>query len=338
MNAPLTAATTYAKSLNAALLALMHEDERIHFLGEDILDPYGGAFKISKGLSSAFPDRVITTPISEAGFTGLATGMALRGLRPIVEIMFGDFLAIVADQIINHMAKFVTMYGRDLEVPVVVRTPMGGGRGYGATHSQSLEKLFLGTPNLTVVAPSHAHDPGKLLRNAAMLSRPVLFIEHKMLYPEPLVESGGALTIQPLTDEAFPTVLMKNFSHGSADVLIVAYGGMSRLLAPLAGQMAEEEINLVIALPSLLSPMTVQPLLPLATECGRILVVEEGTAGFDWGAEVAAQLYAATYRNLKAPIARLASRPEIIPTSTAGENAMLVSAADIESKILELLA
>lgn len=338
MNAAISTPTTYAKALNAALIAMMREDDRVHFLGEDILDPYGGAFKISKGLSSAYPDRVITTPISEAGFTGLATGMALRGLRPIVEIMFGDFLAIAADQIVNHMAKFVTMYGRTMDVPIVVRTPMGGGRGYGATHSQSLEKLFFGTPNLTIVAPSHAHDPGKLLRNAVALGRPVLFIEHKMLYPENLLESGGALTIENLTGDPFPIVLVKNFSRGTADVLIVAYGGMSRLLAPLARQMADEEINLAIVLPSCLSPLTIDPILPLASACGRVLVVEEGTAGFDWGAEVAAQIYAGTYRTLKAPIARLASKPEIIPTSTAGENAMLVGAADIEAKILELLA
>jgi len=338
MNAPVATPTTYAKALNGALLAMMREDERIHFLGEDILDPYGGAFKISKGLSSAYPDRVITTPISEAGFTGLATGMALRGLRPIVEIMFGDFLAICADQIVNHMAKFVTMYGRTIDVPVVVRTPMGGGRGYGATHSQSLEKLFLGTPSLTVVAPSHAHEPGKLLRNAVALAQPVLFIEHKMLYPEALLETGGPLTVETLTGDPFPTVLVKNFTRGSADVLIVAYGGMSRLLAPLARQMASEEINLSIVLPSCLSPLTIDPILPLATACGRVLVVEEGTAGFDWGAEVATQIYAGAYRALKAPIARLASRPEIIPTSTVGENAMLVGAGDIEAKILELVA
>jgi pyruvate/2-oxoglutarate/acetoin dehydrogenase E1 component len=338
MNAPISPPPTYAKALNAALLAMMREDERVHFLGEDILDPYGGAFKISKGLSTAFPDRVITTPISEAGFTGLATGMALRGLRPIVEIMFGDFLAIAADQIVNHMAKFVTMYGRTIDVPIVVRTPMGGGRGYGATHSQSLEKLFFGTPNLTVVAPSHAHDPGWLLRNAVGLGRPVLFIEHKMLYPESLLESGGSLVVETLTGDPFPTVLVKNFTRGVADVLIVAYGGMSRLLAPLSRQMADEEINLAIVLPSCLSPLSIDPILPLASDCGRVLVVEEGTSGFDWGAEVAAQLYAGAYRKLKAPIARLASRPEIIPTSTAGENAMLVGAADIEAKILELLA
>jgi pyruvate/2-oxoglutarate/acetoin dehydrogenase E1 component len=231
MNAAISTPTTYAKALNAALIAMMREDDRVHFLGEDILDPYGGAFKISKGLSSAYPDRVITTPISEAGFTGLATGMALRGLRPIVEIMFGDFLAIAADQIVNHMAKFVTMYGRTMDVPIVVRTPMGGGRGYGATHSQSLEKLFFGTPNLTIVAPSHAHDPGKLLRNAVALGRPVLFIEHKMLYPENLLESGGALTIENLTGDPFPTALVKNFSRGTADVLIVAYGGMRRSIS-----------------------------------------------------------------------------------------------------------
>ena len=132
----------------------MTADERVILMGEDILDPYGGAFKVTRGLSSAFPDRVLAAPISEAGMVGAAAGMALRGLRPGVEIMFGDFLTLAADQLINHIAKFRWMYNDQVRVPLVVRTPMGGRRGYGPTHSQTLEKLFLGIPGLTVLAPS----------------------------------------------------------------------------------------------------------------------------------------------------------------------------------------
>ena len=128
-------------------------------LGEDILDPYGGAFKVTRGLSTDFPTRVRTTPISEAAIAGVSAGLALAGFRPIAEIMFGDFLALCFDQIANHISKYGAMYDGAATCPVVIRTPSGGGRGYGPTHSQSLEKHFLGIPHLRVVAGSLWHDP-----------------------------------------------------------------------------------------------------------------------------------------------------------------------------------
>ena len=138
---------------------------------------------MTRGLSDAFPDQVVTTPISEAGIVGLGIGLALRGFRPVVEIMFGDFITLAADQLINHAAKFRWMYNDQVRVPLVIRTPMGGGRGYGPTHSQSLEKIFLGIPGLQVLAPSAFGDPGDLLYAAVINSNdPVIFIEHKLLY------------------------------------------------------------------------------------------------------------------------------------------------------------
>ena len=194
--------TTVLDSLNAGLHRALAADERVHLLGEDILDPYGGAFKVTKGLSTAFPDRVLTTPVSEAGIVGLATGMALRGLRPIVEIMFGDFTTLVVDQVVNHAAKFRSMYNQQVRVPLVIRTPMGGRRGYGATHSQSLEKLFLGVPGLRVLAPTAMADPGALLADAVLGTEdPVLFVEHKILYLSPLWDAAAsadfAATVSP---------------------------------------------------------------------------------------------------------------------------------------------
>ncbi|MEW6094710.1 MAG: alpha-ketoacid dehydrogenase subunit beta, partial [Chloroflexota bacterium] len=144
-------AKTVLDSLNSALHHATDTDPRVYILGEDILDPYGGAFKVTRGLSTKFPDRVLTTPISEAGIVGVSSGMALRGLRPVAEIMFGDFVTLAADQLVNHASKFRWMYNDNVRVPMVVRAPMGGRRGYGPTHSQSLEKLFLGVPGLKVV-------------------------------------------------------------------------------------------------------------------------------------------------------------------------------------------
>jgi pyruvate/2-oxoglutarate/acetoin dehydrogenase E1 component len=168
----------------------MENDASVYVLGEDILDPYGGAFKVTRGLSTKFPGRVLTTPISEAAIIGVANGMALRGLRPVAEIMFGDFLTLSADQLVNHAAKFRWMYNNNVHVPLVVRTPMGGRRGYGPTHSQSLEKMFLGTPGMKVVAPNTLGNPGQLLEEAIRDEDPVLFVEHKLLYTCRLLESG----------------------------------------------------------------------------------------------------------------------------------------------------
>ena len=329
---------TYGESLNQALHAMFAARQDTYLLGEDIEDPYGGAFKISKGLHAAYPERVRTTPISEATIIGVATGMALRGLRPIAEIMFGDFLCLCADQIINHLTKFPGMYGKELSVPVVIRTPMGGGRGYGATHSQSLEKHFLGVVGLQVVAPGHAHDAGALLQAAVEEhDGPLLFVEHKLLYPEPLLSSGDGLEVTQPEDGLFPTMVISNAPEESPDVTIIAYGGMSRLLVPLLQQMREEEINLEVLLPASLSPLPIKTLAAYAARSGRVLVVEEGMAGFGFGSEVAASLHAALGTKLAAPVKRVASGPGIIPNARAAEDALLVHATQIEEAIEALL-
>jgi len=165
---------TVLDSLNQGLLSALGADEKVYLLGEDILDPYGGAFKLTRGCSTAFPEQVIPTPISEAGLAGVATGMALRGLRPVLEIMFGDFTTLLADQLINHISKFRWMYNGSVSLPLLIRTPMGGRRGYGPTHSQTMEKLFLGVPGLTVLAPSQFEidddSPGRLLEKTILNS------------------------------------------------------------------------------------------------------------------------------------------------------------------------
>src|SRR3954469_19909806 len=143
----------------------MAEDPRVWLLGQDVRDPYGGAFKISRGLSSRFPDRVLSTPISEGGAVGVAGGLALVGDRPIVEIMFGDFLALAFDPILNFLSKSVTMYGRDVPMNVIIRCPVGGNRGYGPTHSQSPQKHLIGIPHLELYETSPFHDNIPLIRH-----------------------------------------------------------------------------------------------------------------------------------------------------------------------------
>ena len=152
-------------SLNDALRRMLAKDERVILLGEDLHDPYGGAFKVTAGLSTEFAGRVISTPISEAGLVGASIGLALAGYRPVAEIMFADFITLAMDQIYNHAVKFPAMFD-GMRIPLVVRTPSGGRRGYGPTHSQSPENLMTAVPGLTVVFPSHRHDVGRLLEHA----------------------------------------------------------------------------------------------------------------------------------------------------------------------------
>ena len=144
-------------SIRDALYKLLETQKEVLILGQDIIDPYGGAFKITKGLSSKYPERIISTPISEAGMVGLATGLAIDGFKPIVEIMFGDFIGLTFDQLLNHTSKYPQMF-EGKTCSVVIRTPMGGRRGYGPTHSQTIEKHFLGIPKLNVLAVNQFLD------------------------------------------------------------------------------------------------------------------------------------------------------------------------------------
>ena len=172
------------QAINRALGSLLEHDSRVVLLGEDLHEPYGGAFKVTAGLSTAFADRVISTPISEAGITGAGIGLAMHGARPIVEIMFADFLTLCMDQIYNHAVKFPGMFP-DVTVPLVIRTPVGGRRGYGPTHSQNPENLMVSVPGLTVVFGSHRHNTGQLLVDAVeRWPNPTVFLEHKLLYGE----------------------------------------------------------------------------------------------------------------------------------------------------------
>ncbi|MBK8799640.1 MAG: hypothetical protein IPM07_26545 [Anaerolineales bacterium] len=356
---------SYLDSLRNALHTILDADPQAVVLGEDILDPYGGAFKVTKGLSTRFPDRVRTTPICEASIVGMSVGMALRGLHPIAEIMFGDFVTLAADQIVNHAAKYPAMYNGQVRVPLVIRTPMGGGRGYGPTHSQSLERLFFGIPHLRIVAASQLHDAGALLRQAVADPQPVIFVENKLLYPMELmrgegrgargeigrlgdweigdwegVKAGGVVQMTERADRfAYPVALARNYGEGETpDVTVIAYGGMSRLLVPLLERLAGEEIRLLVCLPSCISPLDAAPLVEAARQSGRVLVVEEGPVAFGWGAEVAAQVSVQAADRLLAPVARLGAAPTVIPAAKTLEETVLPSASSIEAAIFELIS
>ncbi len=346
---------TVLDSLNRALRTALESDPRVYVLGEDILDPYGGAFKVTRGLSTKFPDRVLTTPISEAAIVGVANGLALRGLRPVAEIMFGDFVTLIADQLVNHAAKFRWMYNDNVRVPVVVRAPMGGRRGYGPTHSQSLEKLFLGVPGLKVVAPNALGDPGDLLLAAIADEDPVLFVEHKLLYTRPLLEVGtGELADYEIESfgAPFTNYVLRN-TNSAARLTIATYGYNFELARAAATElMMEHEIFCDLVLFSQLSPFELSPLFDSLArtlrhgsgQAGKLLTVEEGGLTLGWGAEVAARAVESSNdlphggaARSRYCIRRVAARDLPIANSRPLEDAILPSVKDIVDAALNIL-
>jgi pyruvate/2-oxoglutarate/acetoin dehydrogenase E1 component len=335
-------ATNVLSSLNSALHRMLSEDPRVVVLGEDILDPYGGTFKVTRGLSSRFPERVLTTPLSEAGFTALAAGMAIRGLRPVVEIMFGDFLMLAADQIVNHIGKYRWMYNDQVRVPLVVRTPMGGRRGYGPTHSQTLEKHFIGAPGWHVVAPSPFHEPGTLLRRAVLEDDdPVLFIENKTMYARPVREAPLDGRVGDFhartTSDRYPTVTLSFDCFGSADVTLVTYGGMAELAATAAEQLLmREEIFCELVVPAILSPINLDPILESLRRTGKLVVCEEGTQAAGWGAELIAAVSDRAFELFQAPPLRVAAKDLPIANTNTLETAILPQLDDIDQAVLRV--
>jgi pyruvate/2-oxoglutarate/acetoin dehydrogenase E1 component len=330
---------TYLESLNTCLRQALENSQDVVLFGEDLMDPYGGAFKVTRGLQRDFPARVFTTPISEAALAGLANGMALRGLRPVVEIMFGDFLGLCMDQLLNHASKFRVMYNNRVSVPITVRTPMGGGRGYGPTHSQSIERLFFGIPELRVVAPSVFSEAGKVLARAIFDDMPVLFIEHKLLYPAELVSSSvPGLRVETKSDEfGYPVSMIRNYESGKADVSLITYGGMSRFAPSILQRLAEEEIKVLACVPSLIKPLPISLMEETAAESGRVVVAEEASVAWGWGAELSARLHDSLFRRLHKPVRRVGALAGVIPAARSLEQAVLPSGEDIERALLEIL-
>jgi len=268
--------------------------------------------------------------------------MAMRGLKPIVEIMFGDFITLAADQIVNHATKFNMMYANKVNVPLVIRTPMGGGRGYGPTHSQSLEKYFLGVPGLSVIAPSHFHNPGELIKHAVLKdNNPVLFIEHKGLYAVKLeLESKMPLKISTkYENNNYPTVIVRNYENENIDpdVILITYGGTSILIENIMQQMFYEEIKITTILPSLISKPSLKIIKESIRSCKNVITIEEGTESFNWGAEIGSLLYENLGNNCP-KIYRVSATNTIIPAAKHLENALLPSAESIENIILEVLS
>lgn len=314
--------------LNEALHELFGSRPRLVMIGEDIADPYGGAFGISRGLSTSFPDRVITTPISEAAITGMAGGMAMLGDEVIVEIMFGDFIALAFDPIVNFITKSVTMYGRHARMPIIVRCPSGGNRGYGPTHSQNMHKHFIGIPNLSLFELSPLHPVRPLLEQILDRGLPAVFFEDKVLYTQP--RCGGQTG-----DEIFKFSTDRGWGEAyiaddPAEWAIIAPGGMvRRVLQAMRKAVLEDEVVSHLLTPAQLFPLDLDPVVEVLRTARRILVVDDGPAGGGWPVVVADAIHRALWDVLGAPVQLLQPNCEVIPAARHLEQRLLVQEPSI---------
>jgi len=320
---------TYVEALNEALREEMRRDERVFLMGEDIGPYWEGAFKVTKGLAKEFgTERVRDTAISEACIVGAAVGAALTGMRPVAEIMFGDLLALAMDQIANQAAKIRYMFGGQLKVPLVIRSPFGAGRSIAAHHSQSLEAWFMHTPGLKVAVPSTAYDAKGLLKTAIRGDDPVMFFEHKICYT----------TKSLIPDEDYLIPFGKaDVKREGKDVTVFATFWMTHQALKAADQLSERGIDAEVIDPRTLVPLDKETIIKSVKKTGRLLIAEEDCKTCGVGAEIAAIVVEEAFDYLESPIKRLAEPDTPIPFSPVLENFVIPDDKAIVKGVEELL-
>lgn len=320
--------STFSQAINQALREEMRKDKNVFLMGEDI-GVYGGAFGVTKGLIDEFgPERVRNTPISEAAIVGTAIGAATLGMRPIVEIMFMDFITLAMDQIVNHAAKLSYIYGGQVKVPLVIRTPAGAKGGYGASHSQSLDSWFMHVPGLKVVAPSNPYDAKGLLKSAILDDNPVIFIENKVLYSQ---------TGEVPEKEYLVPLSKAEIKREGSDLTIIAYSRMVPLSLKSADELKKKGKNIeVIDLRSLL-PIDIGLIGESVKKTGRVVIVEEGCKTEGVGAEISSQIMENYFDYLDAPIKRVAAVNIPIPCTPVLENLAIPAEDEIIKAVNSIL-
>jgi pyruvate dehydrogenase E1 component beta subunit len=311
--------TTYIKAITSTLAEAMRADKRVFVLGEDVAE--GGPYTATAGLAEEFGRaRVLDTPISEAAITGVAIGAAQSGMRPVLEIMFVDFITLALDQLVNGAAKAHFMSGGQLTVPLVLRTQGGAGQRGGAQHSQSLESWLTHVPGLKVVMPSRAVDAAGLLAAAIADPNPVVFVENKTLYfrkenvpePRPAVAIGEAAVLR-----------------AGRDVTIVALSRLVHDALEAAELLAAEGIEAEVVDPRTLVPLDLETIVWSVGRTHRLVVAHEAVVHGGFGAEIAAQVQTAAFDHLDAPIVRVGAPFSPVPLSPPLEDAYLPGTEDI---------
>ena len=331
-----------AESLRDAIAEEMVRDSTVFCIGEDIAVPggWGGAFTVTLGLEDRFPDRMINTPIAELGFFGVAIGAALMGMRPIVDVQYGDFLFLASDQIINNAAKMRYMSGGDCKVPLVVRVPVGA-TGRGSQHAQNMERYFIGVPGLKAVAVSNAYDAKGILKSAVRDDNPVMIFEHKLLYGSKgaRAESGAVDATSDIPEKEFTVPLDKAvIRREGSDVTILGWLLMAHFSMFAAETLAVDSIHAEVIDVRSLSPIDYETIGPSVQKTGRVVIVEEGPKTGGVSAEIAAGLLERFGEYLQAPILRVASPDVPVPFSPILENAYRPDARRIAEAVRGLLS
>jgi pyruvate/2-oxoglutarate/acetoin dehydrogenase E1 component len=320
---------TMAEAVREAISEEMRRDPRVFVIGEDVAEA-GTPFKVLSGLAGEFGvHRVVDTPISEPGFTGIAVGAAMTGMRPIVDIMFGDFITLIMDQMVNQAAKIHYMSGGRFKVPMVLRTTLGATRRSAAQHSQSLHALFSHIPGLKVVIPSTPADAKGLLTSAIRDDNPVAFFEHKMMFRNkgPVPEGEFAIPFG-----------VADIKRSGKDITIIATSSMVSVALSAAQQLAQKGIEAEVVDPRTIFPLDKVTLIDSAKKTGRVLVIDEGYTRFGITAEIASVIAEGAFYYLDAPVRRLGAMDVPIPFSPALEDLTVPNVATVTAAAESLFA
>jgi pyruvate dehydrogenase E1 component beta subunit len=320
---------TYRQALNDTLGEELARDGQVLLLGEEI-GKFQGSYRITEGLQAEFgAKRVVDTPIAEEGFVGLAIGAAMLGLRPVVEIMTINFILVAIDQIVNHASKIHYMFGGQVKVPLVVRTPSGGVGQLAATHSQSFENWFAYCPGLKVVAPATPYDAKGLLRAAIRDDDPVIFIESLALYDtKGEVPEGGDYTVP---------IGVAEVKRAGTDITVATYSRMTVVALQVAAQLAEEGISVEVVDLRSLRPLDRPTLVASVQKTGRAVVLEEDWHSYGIGAELAATIQEGAFDYLDAPVLRVAGVEVPLPYAAKLSQASKPNAQDLKNAIYRTL-
>lgn len=317
----------YFEAVNQALHEEMERDESVFLFGEDV-GLVGGTFRATEGLMAEFgARRVRDTPIAEAAIIGIGIGSALGGLRPIAELMTMNFGIVAMDQIINHVSKMRYMFGGQINLPMVIRAPGGGGTQKAAQHSHSIESWFVNAPGIRVVIPSTPYDVKGLLKTAIRSEDPILFIEHEMLY--------GVRGEVPEEEYLLPFG-RADIKRPGSDVTIIAWSKMVHESLTAAAQLAAEGIEAEIVDPMTLDPLDMNTILSSVAKTGRAVIVEEGWRNVGVGAELAARIQEHLFYDLQAPIQRVAAADVPTPYARNLEKLALPDAQRVVDAVLKI--
>ncbi|MGI6038405.1 MAG: alpha-ketoacid dehydrogenase subunit beta [Limnochordia bacterium] len=320
---------TYGEAVKEALAEEMRRDDKVALIGEDV-GPYGGNFGFLKGLHAEFgEERVRDTPISEAAIVGCGLGAAITGMRPVVELMFCDFIGVAMDQLINQVAKIRYMFGGQVEVPLTIRTPIGGGRSSAAQHSQSLHAMIAHVPGIKVVVPGTHEDAKGLLKAAIRDNNPVMVFEHKMMYNKKgLVPDGEIIT--PIGKAAV--------RREGTDLTIVAISSMVYECMAIADEFAKDGVSIEVIDPRTLVPLDEETIINSVCKTGKLVIADEGyeTCGFP-GEIIRRVVSSQAFDYLDAPILTVGTKDVPIPFSPPLENAVIPTRERIVEAVKNVL-